>query len=83
MALPPIQEILFQCVGEVNSHSTCNSRQKQSSPGTWYQGSRRTIYTDIFQFSAAEAWNNLPASKGGSLSLGAFKSGYLKWYSSQ
>ncbi len=31
----------------------------------------------------AEAWNKIPASVRESISLGAFKSGYLKWYSSQ
>ncbi len=41
------------------------------------------VYTDSFKFSAAEAWNKLPASVRERISLGAFKSGYLKWYSSQ
>ncbi len=38
---------------------------------------------DSFEFSAAEAWNKLPANVRESISLGAFKSGYLKLYSSQ
>ncbi len=46
-------------------------------------GSHLKVYTDSFKFSAAEALNTIPASVRESISLGAFKSGYLKWYSSQ
>ncbi len=48
------------------------------APGSHIKGC-----TDSFEFSAAKAWNKLPASVRESLSFGAFKSDYLKSYSSQ
>ncbi len=71
---------LFQFVGEFSCHSTRNSDKTKLYLAP---GSHLKVYTDSFEFSAAEAWNKLPASVRESNSLSAFKSGYLKWYSSQ
>ncbi len=77
---PQYMKDLFQFVGEVSCCSTGNSdkTKRYLTPG-----SHLKVYTDSFQILAAEAWNKLPASVVESFSLGAFKSGYLKWYSSQ
>ncbi len=73
-------KVLFQFVCEVIRRSTRNSDKTKLylAPGCHLK-----VYTDSFEFSAAEAWNKLPAIVRESISLGTFKSGYLKWYSSQ
>ncbi len=71
---------LFQFVGEVSCHSTPNSDKTKLYLAP---GSQLKVYTDSFEISAVEAWNKLPASVKDSISLGAFKSDDLKWYSSQ
>ncbi len=50
---------LFQFVGEVSCRSTHNSDKTKIYLAL---GSHLNIYTDNFEFSAAEAWNKLPAS---------------------
>ncbi len=75
---PQYMKDLFQFVGEVSCHSTLNSDKTKLYLAS---GSHLKVYTDSFEFSAAEAWNKLAATVRESISLGAFKSGYLKWYS--
>ncbi len=71
---------LFQFVREVSCRSTLNSDKTKLY---LVPGSHLKVYTDSLKCSAAEAWNKILASVRESISLGAFKSGYLKWYSSQ
>ncbi len=78
--VPQYMKDLFQFVGEVSCLSICNSDKTKLYLAP---GSHLKIYTDSFEFSAAEAWTKLPVSVRESISLGAFKSGYLTWYSSQ
>ncbi len=78
--LLPIHERPVPVFGEVRCRSTGNSDKTKLYLAP---GSHLKVYTDSFEFSSAEAWNKLPASVRESVSLGAFKSGYLKWYSSQ
>ncbi len=81
MALPPkYMKDLFQFVGEVSCRSTRNSDKTKLYLAP---GSHLKVYTDSYEFSTAEAWNKLPASVREGISLGAFKSGYLKLYYSQ
>ncbi len=77
---PQYMKDLFQFVGEVSCRSTHNSDKTKLY---MVPGSHLKVYTDSFEFSAAEAWNKLPASVVENISLGAFRSGCLKWYSSQ
>ncbi len=77
---PQYMKDLFQFVGEVSFHSTHNSDKTKLYLAL---GSHLKVYTDSFEFLAAESWKKRPASVRESISLGAFKSGYLKWYSCQ
>ncbi len=79
-APPQYMKDLFQFVGEVSRHSTCNSDKTKLY---LVPGSHLNVYTDRFEFSAAEAWHKLLASIRESVSFGALKSCYLKWHSSQ
>ncbi len=75
-----MMEDLFQFVGEVSCHSTSISDKTKLYLAP---GSHRKVYRNSFEFSAVETWNKLPAGVRECVWLGAFKSGYLKWYSSQ
>ncbi len=77
---PQYMKDLFQFVGEINCCSTCNSDKTKLYLAP---GSHLKVYIDSFKFSAAEAWNKLPTSVRERFSCGAFKSGYVKWYSNQ
>ncbi len=68
--LAPQIHDLFQFVGEVSCRSTCNSDKTMLylAPGFHLK-----VYTDSFEFSAAEAWNKLQASVRESISLGALR----------
>lgn len=77
---PTYMRDMFKLVSDVSQRDTRNVDKTKLYLPT---GANLKVYTDSFQYSAANIWNNIPAEVRQCESLAIFKQSYMRWFTAQ